>query len=58
MEKELLDKVCNWLDNNIFNYIETKSRGHDILLTKVDVSSLLEDLRGAMTSPNNKTINL
>lgn len=50
MEKELLDKVCNWLDNNIFNYIETKSRGHDILLTKVDVSSLLEDLRSAMTS--------
>ena len=46
--EEMLDKVCNWLDDNIYNYIDTKSRGHETILKGINTSGLLEDLRREM----------
>lgn len=50
INEEILDKICNWLDNNIYNYIDTKSRGHEEILKGINTSSLIEDLRRAMNS--------
>ena len=48
MEKEIIDKVCDWIEDNFFNYIETKSRGHDEILKNINVSQLISDLHQAM----------
>ena len=47
-DKILINKVCNWIDDNFYNYIDTKSRGHEEILKGINTSSLIEDLRKAM----------
>ena len=50
MKEEILDKVCSWIDDNIYNYIDTKSRGHEEILKGINTSGLIEDLRRAMNT--------
>jgi len=45
MREELIDEVCEWLEDNLYNYVETKSRGQEEVLTRINTSALIEDLR-------------
>lgn len=47
-KQELIDKVCEWIEDNIWNYIETKSSNDFDILKEVKVSEMAKDLRKAV----------
>lgn len=47
-DTSMLDKVCEWLDENIWDYIEIGSLGDFEILKKFNVTDMLEDLRNKM----------
>lgn len=47
-KQELIDKVCEWIEDNIWDYIETKSSIDFDILKEVKVSEMAKDLREAM----------
>ena len=47
-QKQIVDKVCEWIDDNIWDYIDTSFIGDTTTLKEVKVPKMLEDLRKNM----------
>ena len=47
-KEKFVDKAIEWLDDNIWEYIDTGSHGHLEILKDVHFSKMYDDLRKAM----------
>lgn len=47
-KQELIDKVCEWIEDNIWDYIEIKCSCDFDILKEVKVSEMVKDLRKVM----------
>lgn len=47
-KQELIDKACEWVEDNIWDYIETKGLGDFEILKEVKFAEMAKDLRKAM----------
>ena len=47
-KQELINKACEWVEDNIWDYIETKGSIDFDILKEVKVSEMVKDLRKAI----------
>ena len=47
-KQELIDKACEWVEDNIWDYIETKGLSDFEILKEIKFAEMAKDLRKAM----------